>query len=288
MKQALFLLLIASLLLSCGRNSGTIEHKIKFTTESASQKSAGIEPESRYTELGDYITSITPRYFGARISVIMYHDKLNPSESNMIGYLDGNTNLVDFSNNVERSYNPTLHGDLFDGLFRQKEVTMNYFYLVPDYFEQEFEIPAEYADVVFLGPMRDTYTDPQTGKRLYKGTQLLPEIIYGYPSQQPWGYIFGNIDRTMIVNRECIEMPSSDEYPGGGNHCIVRSNHFTPVTVTMPDDGETIEMYSTISFNTENLIQVYAGADNIPYTPDDWFTYAPFFWERIAINLEVR
>jgi hypothetical protein len=177
---------------------------------------------------------------------------------------------------------------LFDNLFRQKEVTMNFFFWVPDHFEQEFEIPAGYAGVVFAGPMRDTYTDPQTGKRYYKGTHLLPEIIYGYPDHQPWAYVFGGIDRTMMVNRECLEMPSSDEYPGGENHCIVRSNHYTPITVTMPDDGETIEMFSTISFNTENLIQVYEGPDNTSYTEDDWFIYAPNFWERINVTLEIR
>ncbi len=56
----------------------------------------------------------------------------------------------------------------------------------------------------------------------------------------------------------------------------------------MPDDGETIEMFSTISFNTENLIQVYERPDNTPYTQDDWFIYAPDYWERINVTLEIR
>lgn len=69
---------------------------------------------------------------------------------------------------------------------------------------------------------------------------------------------------------------------------MIRSNKYTPVTVKMPLDGETIVMYSTISFNTENLIQVYAGMDNIPYTFDDIFVYAPNYWERLNVKLEVR
>jgi len=69
---------------------------------------------------------------------------------------------------------------------------------------------------------------------------------------------------------------------------MIRSNHFTPVTVKMPLDGGTIEMYSTISFDTENLIQVYAGRDNFPYTVDDIFVYAPNYWERLNVKLEVR
>ena len=69
---------------------------------------------------------------------------------------------------------------------------------------------------------------------------------------------------------------------------MIRSHQFNPVTVTMPEEDETIEMYSTLSFNTDNLIQVYAGRDNIPYTQDDVFTYAPNYWERLKVRLEVR
>jgi hypothetical protein len=41
-----------------------------------------------------------------------------------------------------------------------------------------------------------------------------------------------------------------------------------------------------MSFNTTDLIHIYAGADNIPYTADDIFVYAPYFWERISVILE--
>ena len=296
MKQIVCLFLLASLLMGCGRNSGTIEHKIKYTTEAVGLKAGTVEPDGYYTTLGDYITSITPRYFGARLSVMMYQDQWQQEGTHMISYIDGHDNdpnfvnilLVDFSNNEENSYFPILYGDLFDGLFRQKEVTFNYFFLVPDYFEQEFEVPAGYAGVDIMGQNGTDYIDPQTGKRWFKDCQLLPESIYGYPYQQPYGYYFGNTDSTYVVNKECLDLPPSEDMPTGGNHCIIRSNHFAPITVTMPDNGETIEMYSTISFITDNLIQVYAGRDNTPYTEDDVFTYAPNYWERLKVRLEVR
>ena len=69
---------------------------------------------------------------------------------------------------------------------------------------------------------------------------------------------------------------------------MIRSHQFTSLTVTMPEPDETIRMYSTVSFNTDNLIQVYAGRDNTPYTQDDVFTYAPNYWERLKVRLEVR
>lgn len=55
----------------------------------------------------------------------------------------------------------------------------------------------------------------------------------------------------------------------------------------MPDDGESITMYSTISFDCTKLIQVYAGKDNIAYTNDDVFIYAPKYWERLKVRLDV-
>jgi len=297
MKPVVFLFLSAVLLISCEGNSGKINHKVKYTTEAIDLKSQTVEPESYYTNLGDYITSITPRYFGAKISVLMYQDHWQQKDHSMISYIDGHDNdpnyeigiYVDFSSNQEATYTPILYGDLWNGLFRQKEILFNYFYFIPDYFEQEFEIPAGYGNNTIIGQNGTYSVDPGTGKRYIKIYQHpLLEPVFGNPDRQPFGYFFGNTESTFIVNKECLELPASEDYPCGGAHCMIRSNHFTPVTVSMPDDGETIEMYSTVSFDTENLIQVYAGNDNVPYTADDWFTYAPNFWERMNVRLEVR
>jgi hypothetical protein len=297
MKQVVYLFLLAVLLIGCEGNSGKINHKIKYTTSDVSLKSGIAEPESFYTNLGDYITSITPRYFGAKMNIMMYQDHWDQKDHSMISYIDGHDNdpnyeislYVDFSNNEEVSYTPILYGDLFNGLFRQKEILFKYFYFVPYYFEQEFEVPAGYGNNNIIGNNGTYTTEAGTGKRFIKITQQpLLEPVFGYPYQQPYGYFFGNTDSTFIVNRVLAELPASEDYPCGGSHCLVRSNHFTPVTVTMPDDGETFEMYSTVSFDTENLIQVYAGNDNLPYTADDWFTYAPNFWERVNVRLEIR
>ena len=113
------------------------------------------------------------------------------------------------------------------------------------------------------------------------------EAIFGYPNQQPWAYFFGNSDSTYLVNQEQINHPISEEFPFGEKF-FIRSNAFQPVTVKMPNSGQTIEMYSTIGFDSENLIQVYAGKDNVPYTQDDVFVYAPKYWERLYVNLEVN
>ena len=40
------------------------------------------------------------------------------------------------------------------------------------------------------------------------------------------------------------------------------------------------------ALNSRNLIQVYAGRDNIPYTFDDVFLYRPQFYDRFEVKVE--
>jgi hypothetical protein len=83
--------------------------------------------------------------------------------------------------------------------------------------------------------------------------------------------------------------PSPDfPFKGDTHASVVRSNKYLLATVTMPQEGETIEMYSTISFYTHNLIQIYTGPDNIAYTSDDLIVYAPNYWERLNVKLEIK
>ena len=108
----------------------------------------------------------------------------------------------------------------------------------------------------------------------------------------PTGFeiIFGNIDSSYVYRYQGGDLPEEERFPfwNQANVVIIRSNQFNTQNIIMPDDGETFTMYATLSFDTNNLIQVYAGNDNIPYTNDDVFVYAPRFWDRININLEMK
>lgn len=301
MKNIISIFLIAFIFSGCEKQGGTLSHKIKFTTVESTVKSTNKGAADYYDNLGTYITSITPRHFSAKLNIMMYYDfwSSGDNSNHMISYIDGHDNdpnyeislYVDFSNNQEVSYVPILYcSDGRNGLFGQKEVILKYFYFVPYYFIQELEIPEAYGDISpTLGYEGAYSTDPITGKLYYKVNQLaFLEKIFGVPDHQPYGYLFGNTDRTYIVNEECSYLPESEEYPCGGSQPLIRSNRYNAATVTMPDEGEKVEMYSTISFDTENLIQVYAGQDNAPYTMDDIFVYAPNYWERISVKLEIK
>ena len=297
MRLVICLFVLAALMMSCKNNAGYIEYFVKYTTEDISLKSGSADPELFHTGMGDYITSITPRYFGSKINVLMYLDQWNQQGASMISYVDGHDNdpnyeiaiNVDFSNNQETQYDPILYGDLWKGVFRQKEITFRYMLFAPSHFEQEFEVPAGYGTMQIMGQNGTNTIEPGTGKRFVKVYhQPLLEPYFGTPDHQPWGYFFGNTESTYVFNRECAELPASEDSPNGGRDCMIRSHQFTSLTVTMPEEDETIRMYSTVSFNTDNLIQVYAGRDNTPYTQDDVFTYAPNYWERLKVKLEVR
>ena len=109
----------------------------------------------------------------------------------------------------------------------------------------------------------------------------------------PVDFIFGNTDSTRIVYLyEGMSIPELDAAINGvmtgPKNPFIWSNKYEAFKLSKPPDGETVTVNTTVSFNSINLIQVYAGADNIPYTSDDIFVYAPNFWERINVNVVIN
>lgn len=308
MKKTFYFLFIAGLMLGCSkdRNTGTIRHIVQYTTEKANLKFAGINLEVGYTQFGDYITSVTPYKFTSKINIMCYQDNwdLSGSSTHMISYVDGHDNdpryeiatYADFSNNQEVEITPILYStDMRDGVFEQKEVTFTYFNFCPYYLYQEVEIPIQYKDIT-IDQFNEYYNEPYHCDSVKFGNILkikhIPFItrLFQYGNGYPWAYVFGNTDSTYIFNKEGNTVPSSENWPFGEStrNPIVRSNRYVAKTVTMPLSGETIDMVSTISFDTQDLIQIYAGQDNIPYTSDDIFLYAPNYWERLNVKLEIK
>jgi hypothetical protein len=288
---------------NCGKfKTGKIDYKVKYTTVKSSVKSAKSNPVKMYTQFGTYITSITPLTFTSKINIMMYLDNWEQSDNSthMISYVDGHDNdpnyeiatYADFSGNQEVSIDPILYStDIWNGIFKQKEIIFNYFYFVPNYFTQDFEIPAQYGEIGLFNLGGDAiYSfDAPSGKRSCKVNHYpFVSAIYTQSNHIPFSFVFGNTDSTFIFNRECANVLPSENHPFGGTYPIIRSNKYTPLKVTMPSDGEKIIMYSTVSFDTENLIQVYAGQDNVPFTSDDIFVYAPDYWERLNVKLEIK
>lgn len=304
MKTGVCFIILAALLMSCEKG-GNINHKVIYTTATATMKTTKSLEVNTYSGFGNYITSVTPTKFTAKLNIMSYQDTwdLQGDNTHQISYIDGHDNdpayeivlWADFSANQEVSVTPILYSkDIWKGTFKQREVTFDYFNFVPYFFYQEAELPGQYKDIQlqeFQGSGQVTSYDQSKDKVIVKDlSHPFINPIFASLGRTPFGFIFGNTDSTWIYNKECATMTPSPDFTFGGPIAspIIRSNKYTPVTVTMPEGGETIEMISTISFDTRNLIQIYAGRDNIPYTMDDVFVYAPNYWERLIVKLQVN
>ena len=98
MKKLISLLIISLIFFSCKKNTGTVLYKINFIDhEISSRKGFAIDKKSlssdKYTQFGDYITSITPQKFTAQIWTVGYIDKVldrSNNNANMLQYIEQN------------------------------------------------------------------------------------------------------------------------------------------------------------------------------------------------------
>jgi hypothetical protein len=314
MKRIFPLLLILILIYSCQKQTGTVKYKIRFTTseiqsssinnniEKNQTKTKSFYTEGFYNQFGNYIRSLTPAKFTSRIWTIGYIDKViaqNSNSSNMLQYIEQNgeklsandpSRTVDFSNNNIVSFDPVIYGRVNnDKQFEDAQIDFKYFYFLPFDLYQEVQLPAQYQNI-HLNMFPENSVSGNILKIYHK--EILQKIFPNANVNWMVCFIFGNTDSTFVVN------PNGESVPGGSENdpittdaitnLIIRSDKYSNMIYNAPAGGETVVMNGTLSFNTQDLIQVYAGADNIPYTSDDIFVYAPKFWERINSKLEVN
>jgi hypothetical protein len=315
-----FLAACCLLLVSCNKskdNFGEISYKLKFeSTQSnsmslnvnngmvAQKPSAHTQSETLYTQFGDYITSVTPKTINAYMRFLFAQSKL--SVANFVQGFD-NTRppelFVDFSASQEITVTPQImtydistddgtYKWIASGKYAESEITFTYFCFIPYYFYQEIELPAEYTNVelnefnryydvspyIPAGVMSYYDVGGQYSCSSVKTGNLLKVDYFPLIMQNDGNKVrfnFGTLGSDAI---KYIDNETSTEISGT----------FTPITLTMPKEGETKELYSTVSLNTSNLIQIYAGSDNIPYTSDDIIVYAPEYWNRLSIKMEIK
>jgi len=299
MKTLFYILLTIVLLSSCKKESGTVIYKINFTTNKITSKSLKLETDNLYTQFGDYITSLTPSKFTAGIWTVGYVDTVfshSNNDAQMLQYMQQNSEIlpwddpsriVDFSDNNTVTFNPSLGGRMNqDGQFVDKQIDFAYFYFMPIYFYQEVQLPPEYKNVQL-----NMFTSASVNNNVLKvrHIEMLNKILPNAKTIHAFNFIFGNTNSTFVVNPNGETVPTSDNNPisDATNDLIIRSNKYTNMIYNAPSSGETIVMNGVLSFDSKDLIQVYAGADNVPYTSDDIFVYAPKFWERINSRLDI-
>lgn len=310
-----FSLLFTSLLFvseSCKKKEGNGSYRyfLKFSSE----KPPGVLAltESYYTGFGTYVTSLTPSKFIVKLGMLGFQDDTSQcpgSYTDMLQFVDGNygfedsIRIADFTANVQREYQPKLYGrTTSDAWFTDPEISFTYFYLTlfggrdNEFIYHEVTLPEQYRGLKmnqFEGKFYNNqiYWSDSVIKNNILRIQYHPLVHYAFISSNtktPEAFIFGNTDSTFIFNPKGLSMPVSRNHIFCGETLgsSVRSNRYTPLKLKRPGPDEVLEMKATVSFNTENLIQIYSGADGLPYTADDIFVYAPSFWERISVTVE--
>jgi len=302
MKQLTTIVLLILLACACKKGDyGTMRYKARFCTQESNTLKLSSN-DTLYTIFGDYITGITPDHLSSTVGMFIFQDHYNQGNPacHMIAFIENRQEDVDFSGNAEIEFSPTLHStDIREGIFEQKEVDFRFISFCPNNFMHGFEIPTQYLGVINGGNANqfmlsdgtfhfDTINQKlsvQSAKNLSYGA------IHGNANAMPTSFIltFGQTDSSYVYMFSGQEMPEEDRFPfWDANGVVIRSSKFSTQKIIMPGEGETYTMYATLSFDTNRLIQVYAGNDNIPYTPDDVFVYAPKFWDRINIRLEMK
>jgi len=303
MKRAIFFLTILCILFGCKKEGGKLVCTMTYNTSDNTtynipkKKNVGNNTMSnneiindRYTQFGDFITSITPSRFVGKFMELQFFEET----SFRIPLIDWNWDLADprrladFSNNGTVSFTP-------QEVNVRNNMVLTYLSVKWCFLYQEWELPKQYENFhddqlqfFYLGNVFNNTFDgfyigmSKTGCFVKGGQEELVAPIFdenwtGFTGTYPAGcrdFLFGNTDSIYILEE------------GTEGHYIAKINKYNPVTISAIPDGETKTIMGTMSFNTTDLIQIYAGKDNIPYTKDDYFVYAPKFWERISVTLE--
>lgn len=227
---------------------------------------------------------------------------LSHSDSIGIGLIGGDWPIddpkryADFSNNSVVKLKGSYGGHVIDGRYSVDEIYLKYFFFNLIYFYQEVGLPEQYAAVTInqfnnpFGYEAANYDSIIVNNILKVRHGPLINLIFGSEACKiPTFFVFGNTDSTYIYYREENEPPSVHNPTGDmGITPVVRSHKYNAFTIYTPEPEDTVYTDIAISFSCTDLIQIYAGSDNIPYTGDDIFVYAPNFWERIMATVESK
>jgi len=282
---------------------GEIITTINYKGNSKNIKASNLkatESEKRYTGFGDYIMSITPNKLTAKFYCIRYvqdlsgHNKIELINNNLPPY--DSLRYADFTNNSSISMKPSLYGDLKGASFAYS-VKFNYLSFDIGNIYHEIQLPPEYIGIDTLNQFYYPNVSSNDEMQLYSTLsnnilnaryRMFLNPIYGNPQIIPTAIVFGGTDTSYVLNlaTDFHDFPINTPYHG---NYIIRSKKFNPITyVPLENSNKTTFINSTLSFDYNNLVQIYAGNDNIPFTRDDIFLYEPDFFDRFSVIVTIE
>jgi hypothetical protein len=282
---------------SC-KKPGKLQYEISYnTSEPSFKRSGGLGlSDTFYTQFGNYITSVTPGVFTGRFQGMRFLDHVDPfNQVDVISYqwsMDDPRRQADFTNAATVSVAPEFHGQMRDEFFEADSVKFEFFKFVLDHFYQEVELPTAYGnlslDQFHLQGLNYDTTLVKTGNMLKIDHYFFMLRLFDPWNNGPKHYVFGSTDSSyLVLDPQSYTNDNPDGESGSLGRWYVRSHQYDPLVLHRPPEGATQTVTTTLSFYVDSLIQIYAGSDNAPYTSDDVFVYAPNFWERLGVAVEV-
>jgi hypothetical protein len=270
---------------------GNTHLKIKATSNAyTSKRSLKRSVELRYTQFGDFITSLTPDSFIGEFYNVSYRkDSMlenAPTIMNLIQHFNQeNPTRVDFIKNPTITVIPKLYGGTTP--FFENEDGQGGFYTVDVTFKilsmqmglkQEIKLPQEYANIKLTQFVNFPQYSSQSGNVLTSSLYPMNKIVSELEAfNNTISLYFGQTDSTYTSYRSFL---------GNAIGPNIRSSKYEEWTMKPPINGINKSYISTIGFSNDNIIQLYAGADNIPYTSDDVVVLEPKFWERVYVYVD--
>lgn len=287
---------------SCKKgNNGMVRAQINYTGQDTIPGPPGLLDTTRHTQFGDFVASITPDSFSGKFRNIRFQDEWdNNARPFIMELIDNNADLndpqryADFSSGSQVELFPRIFwanpsNKAVDG----KTFRLTYFYWNIHWFHQVFSLPSAYDGVPLMQFGREfNYTSEQggwarRGLRIRSDHYPLMDPMFGNPpGELPQLFVFGNTDSSFVFNMEYLPAGNSKDNPEGGtsNQPIIRSHQYQPLDFNYSEIRD-LNVRAVVSFDFADLIHIYAGRDNKPYTYDDVFVYAPRFWERLKVRV---
>lgn len=287
MKHLIFPALLCCLIfVGCKKNKpGNLRQKIHVTNQENSQRKSG--NDLRHDHLGDFITTLTPSSFvGTLYAVRFVNDNLEAHLADMLTLVQADPAngiqplLADFSQNATISVVPVLNGLNTitsnadgNGSYFKEPTTFRLLWLSMD-IRQTILLPDAYANV----RLKQFGFDSQQGNVLTTDLTYLNQRL-GDSNLNSNGLTiyFGMTDSTYFSNAPMMGSPAMKH---------IRSANYREWVMNPPPPEGTKTYVSTIGFSNDNIIHLYAGADNEPYTEDDAVVLEPNFWDRIYVNVK--
>ncbi len=308
MKKYFYLIVFVLALTACGKDGLDLKFRTVYKNASSNNsqnlknapfiKSSG----AAIRQFGNFVGTLTPTNVTAKFTTIRYSNG-DDSWPTVVDVVNGNwtqddpRRFADFTNGNSVEVTPDIFGNVGkDGWFAEGNVVLKYLGIFQEYMLFEFNLPEQYNSVQLqmnhfpdqgIG-LPEGFTDlaERNGNKMKCLSYYFLQHEYSGAANSPGNYIFGGTDSCYLVSANNIpSWEKCDLINMAGGGYVARSNIYVTPVLT-PPDGSTKIVTTTISFDSQNLIQIYSGHDNIPYTSDDIFTFPPKFWERFSITLE--